>query len=55
MKVQHADIKVFLHCNGELGQADQVYVAASKVVADITSRNGDAHLVYRRDSKPGHI
>jgi len=34
MKVQHADIKFFLHCNQELAEADKMYGAASKAASD---------------------
>ncbi|KAL0023606.1 hypothetical protein WJX77_006297 [Trebouxia sp. C0004] len=38
MKVQHADIKFFLHCNQELAEADKMYGAASKAASDSASR-----------------
>ncbi len=40
MKVQHADIKFFLHCNQELAEADKMYGAASKAASDSANRAG---------------
>lgn len=40
MKVQHADIKFFLHCNQELAEADKMYAAASKAASDSANRAG---------------
>ena len=42
MKAQHADVKFFLHCNGELIEADKMYNAASKAAATCANRIGTA-------------
>ena len=46
MKVQHAELKFFLHCNGELVKADALRNTASKAAADCCTPTGSSLTLF---------
>ena len=41
MKVQHAEVKFFLHCDQQLSDADELYKTANKAMADSADMIGN--------------